>query len=63
MSSEIERLRDAISLSSPDEAPELQVEATLALAEQVERIADLLKSIVSKDITSRKSLDVFVEMG
>ncbi len=59
----IEQLNDQAETIEQDRMPCLQVKATLTLAEQVKRVADLLESVVSKDITDRKSLDVFVEMN
>lgn len=57
----IEQLNTEVENVEQSSMPYMQVRATLALAEQVRRIADLLESIISADCGSKKSLDVFVE--
>ena len=60
----IDQLNDQAERVEQDKMPYLQVKATLALAEQVKRIANLLESIVTTDgITGRPSLDVFVDIA
>lgn len=55
---EIERLRHQLDAGKEEWLPYLEVQATLALAEQVKRIADLLENIVVTDTGGHAQLSV-----
>ena len=61
---DIEKLSNEVELVEQDSMPCMQIRATLALAEQVERIADLLESILTTDVIGDipSSEDVLVDM-